>query len=104
MISYTGDNAPFASEGLKRAYREHTVRETDNSVEKITIMDLKKQKHKEWNAQGTQILCEEPDWCAASFMIWLEKIEQSSQTVRKRKNTKSENEPERRKNDVQAEM
>lgn len=36
IFSYTGDNAPFASAGLKRACRKHTVRETDSSGVEIS--------------------------------------------------------------------
>lgn len=54
ISSYTGDNAPFASAGIKRACREHTVRETDSSGVNIsnygyegTETENKKQKVRE---------------------------------------------------------
>ncbi len=95
IFSYTGDNAPFASAGLKRAYREHTVRETDSSGVEISNYGSE-ETETENEKQKVQELCVRSQTCVLlplwfHLKVWTE----LSETVRKTKNIEGETEPEK---------
>lgn len=71
IFSYTRDNAPFASAGLKRACREHTVRENDSSGVKISNYGYEGTETGNEKQKVRESPCEEPELSAAFFVILL---------------------------------
>lgn len=103
IFSYAGDNAPFASAGLKRACREHTVQETDSSgVEISNYGSEEKKETQRTNSKKVHSFCVRSQTCVLlalwfDLKVWTE----LSETVRKTKTTEGEPEKTQRKTEVQ---